>query len=143
MVNEAVISKSLISAINLLVDQRLSSYSFITVAQVESINTNSTIDVRPMVDSIIVDKNNQKLTKPAPVIKNVPYLLCSEPKKGSYCVLLHLDKISTGNKNIVKQIDTNTNTTIKYVKGSTKPHSLNNCVAICGFSADVCSINNK
>ena len=144
MLNEAVMSKSLISAINMLIDQRLNNYNFITIGVVEAVNTtNNTIDVRPIVNSIIVDKNNQKIFKPSPVIKNVPYLLCASPEKDSQCVLLHLDKISLGSKNIIKQTDESTNKTIKYVKSSSRPHSLNNCVAICGISSDIYSADNN
>ena len=50
-------------------------------------------------------------------------------------MLLHLDKADTNaKKNIITAVADKVSTPIKYVKGTLKPHSLNNCIAVCGFS---------
>ena len=102
MVNEAIISKSLISAINLVIDKRLSTYNFITLGKVVAINNNFTINVRPVGEDSILGKLGKRITKTRPLIQNVPFLLTTVPKIGEYCVLLHLDKADTNaKKNII------------------------------------------
>jgi len=134
MVTEAVISKSLIAAINLCVDNRLGTYNFVSFAKVITVNQNLTINVQPLGSQRVTTLLGTHTYKPYPLIQNVPYLMLNYPRIGDYCVLLHLDKqIDGGAKNIVSGILDAVGTPIRYIKGTTKPHALDNCVAICGF----------
>lgn len=123
-----VMSKNLVDAINLCIDTKLAQYNFITFAKILKINGNYTIDVKPLAQSKTVNilKNTSEY-KEYPEIKGIPYLCLTEPIIGDNCVLLHFDKnVEMGNNVVVEN-------NVQYVKGSNKPHALNNCVAICGF----------
>ena len=125
--NSAVDSKSLISAINMCSEHKLNTYKFITFGMVKKVNDNYTIDVQPLASHKVTDKEGKGTYIDYPIIYGVPYLFLITPHIGDNCILLHLDtNISAANN--IQIIDG-----VQYVKGSNTAHSLNNCVAICGF----------
>lgn len=123
-----VLSKNLVDAINFCIDTKISQYNFITFAKITKINDNYTIDAKPLAKSKSTDllKNTSEYRE-YPEIHGIPYLYVAQPIVGDNCILLHFDKNVESGDNVVIENG------IKYVRGSSESHALNNCIAICGF----------
>lgn len=96
--NKALISKNLVSSINMLVDQKISDTRVATFAYITAINDNQTLNAQPMEMQTVNNKQGSKTWVKLPEIQQIPYMLNVTPIAGDYCVLLHLDgNINTNN----------------------------------------------
>lgn len=138
MINSALTSKNFVTAINMLIDNKLNDARFATAAIVTKVNDNTTINAQPIVEERRRLYNNQYKYEKLPELVNIPYLLLHTPSPGELCVLIHLDRgINT------QSFDLETSTeSVKYIKNKSKAHDLSNCVAIVGFKNISQDINN-